>query len=78
MNPIIFKGHNVVFGANQEEYLPLPAHKNAEGVVTTCWEFTEEEAQELLRTRVLYLQVHTFHNPLQPLLPSVTPFSLES
>lgn len=37
MTPIKFKGQNIVFGANQPEYQPLPALKLHDGQVITCW-----------------------------------------
>jgi hypothetical protein len=72
MKPTDFPGHNVVFAKDQPEYLPLPAHRTSDGEVTSCWELTEEELQEVMRTRRIYVTQHTFNRPLQPLLLSST------
>ncbi|HEY1044965.1 MAG TPA: hypothetical protein VGF79_00905 [Bacteroidia bacterium] len=67
MKPKEFKGQNVVFGANQPEYQPLPALRIPEtGEVITCWQMTDEEFEEVSKTRCVYLQQLTFNQPLQP------------
>jgi hypothetical protein len=71
MQPVKFKGSNVVFAENQPEYLPLPAFKDASGEVVTCWKMTLVERLKFLFTGRFYLRVSTFNQPLQPLLPSV-------
>lgn len=73
MKPVEFKGSNIVFGANQPEYQPLPALKldNSTGTVITCWELTDEEIQELVSTKKLYISMFTFNKPLTPILPGV-------
>lgn len=68
MNPIEFKGQNVVFGEGQEEYRPLPALKTPDGTVITCWEISDEEWEEISRSRKIYLSQLTFNMPLQPVL----------
>lgn len=67
MDPIKFEGQNVTFAENQEEYRPLPAHRDPDGVVTTCWEFTPEELAELNKTGKLWIQQLTFKQALQPI-----------
>lgn len=77
MQPVLFKEHNVVFGEGQPEYLPLPAYVSEDPTVPviTCWEFTDEEIEELVRTKRLYLRQLTFGENLQPLAPQVhSPF----
>lgn len=37
MDIIKFDGCNITFAEDQPEYLPLPAHKTADGKVTSCW-----------------------------------------
>ena len=67
MEPIKFDGANVVFGANQPEYIPLPAEKNpATGVVLTCWKFSPDELKKIQGTGVIWLEMLTFNQPLQP------------
>lgn len=71
MIPIDFPGRNIVFGEGQPEYQPLPAMlvKGIEQEVITCWELTDEEIDELVKTRKLYLCQYTFGSRLQPILP---------
>ena len=71
MNPIKFKGHNVVFGEGQLEYQPLPALRMPDGEVITCWELSDEELEEIKRTKVIYLKQYTVNGPLQPIMPIV-------
>ena len=71
MTPIKFIGCNVIFAKDQPEYLPLIAHRDKEGCVTTCWELTFYERILVLFKGVLYLQTLTFNNNLQPQKPSV-------
>ncbi len=73
MNPIIFPGHNTVFAKDQPEYLPLPAFVDPgrNGNVITCWQLTWKERIKILWTGKLWLDVYSFHKPLQPQRPSV-------
>lgn len=71
MQPVKFKGYNVIFAEDQPEYQPLPAHKSYSGAVTSCWALTWRERLRLLFTGRLYLSVLAFGGPLQPQLPSV-------
>jgi hypothetical protein len=71
MKAIPFKGHNVTFVENQEEYESLPAFKDEEGTVVTCWELSEEELKEITKTGKLWLSMLTFNTPLQPIKLSV-------
>jgi hypothetical protein len=71
MTPITFPEQTTIFAKDQPEYQPLPAHVNAAGVVTSCWELSDAEIAELTETKKLWLQSHTFGHALQPLLPSV-------
>lgn len=75
MTPIEFKEQNVVFAKDQPEYLPLPAFVQEDGTVISCWEMTDEEANQFFKTRKLYITMLTFGQPLQPILPSIeSPF----
>lgn len=69
MKPVEFKGQNIVFGADQEQYNNLPAIYTGddEGMVVTCWEVTDEDLEEIKKTRKIYLSQLTFNRPLQPL-----------
>lgn len=71
MKPIKFEQSNIVFGENQqEEYIPLPAHhaKDTSGTVTTCWELSPEEIEQVKKEGKIYLRMLTFYSPLQPVM----------
>lgn len=70
-----FEGANVVYGANQPEYEPLPAEKRGKartGEVLTCWKLTDEEKALVQMTGEIWLSMLTFGQPLQPVLLSAT------
>jgi hypothetical protein len=74
MDLIKFPEHNVVFAANQPEYLPLPARRFAgdpQGRIAFCWKLTWRERLSVLFRGVLWHQVLTFNQPLQPQLLGV-------
>lgn len=71
MKPIKFAQQTHVIARDQPEYLPLPAHVSHTGIVTSCWEFTDDEILLLRTTKRIWLQQYTFGQMLQPQLPSV-------
>lgn len=71
MRPIKFKGSNVIFAKDQPEYNQLPAYKDTEGIVTTCWGMTLKERIKFIFTNKLWLSVMTFNHALQPVFPSL-------
>lgn len=56
MKPIEFEGQNVVYAKDQPEYNPLPAYKDAEGTVTTCWELDPEDLVQINKSRKIWLK----------------------
>jgi hypothetical protein len=56
----------IVYGADQKEYIPLPAVRCEHGVVTTRWALSLRERLRVFVTGSMYLQVLTFNAPLQP------------
>jgi hypothetical protein len=62
----------VAFGANQPEYMPLPAVclDGAEGEILTRWELTDEDRARILAGGSVYLHIYTFGQRLQPVLLS--------
>jgi len=72
MKPVHFPGSNCEFAADQLEYLPLPARKDLDGEVTTCWELTWRERLAVFCTGRLWWTVLTFNHPLQPQRPGAT------
>jgi len=71
MKIIKFSDCNCVYAEHQPEYLPLPAHKDEEGIVTSCWRPSFIERLKILVFGRIYLQVLTFNKPLQPLKMAV-------
>lgn len=71
MIPIPFLGHNVVLGAGQPEYLPLPAMVLPDGEIISCWQLSEEELVELQKTKCIYISQFTFGRGFQPILPKI-------
>jgi len=69
VTPESFPEANCTFAKDQPEYLPLPAHRDEAGVVTTCWRLSlRERLRVLVRGRIWWQQM-TFGNPLQPQRP---------
>jgi hypothetical protein len=79
MNPVspVFpktKGlHEVVYAADQPEYLPLPAHRDNYGTVTARWHMSWRERLRVLFSGDIWLSILTFNRPLQPHTISATP-----
>ena len=74
MEPITFDGANIIYGANQPEYKPLPAEwrgKPETGEIVTCWELSPDEIKRIQETGKIWLSVLTFGQPLQPVLLAV-------
>jgi hypothetical protein len=71
MKPVRFEGCNTTFAKSQPGYLPLPAHKTAKGLVTSCWKLSLWERLAVATTGRMFLQMLTFNRPLQPLKMSV-------
>ena len=74
MKPVTFEGHNIVLGAGQPQYQPLPAYRvgDTAGTVISCWELEPNDKLILERTGRIWLSQLTFNQPLQPQLPSST------
>ena len=75
MKPKEFKGQNVVFAENQEEYGNLPAFRNQskEGEVVTFWELEEGDLEMIKEQGGVWLMQMTFNQALQPVLMSAHP-----
>jgi hypothetical protein len=75
MTPISFAGHTNVLAKDQPQYQPLPVHVGLapEYRLTSCWELSVEELEQIIRTRKIWIQVLTFGAPMQPILPSAEP-----
>ena len=62
----------VVFGADQPEYLPLPAIVSKEGWILTEWKLSEAEIDLLKNGENIRLWIYNFGQPLQPVMLEVT------
>lgn len=70
MKLIDFEGQNAVIAKSQPQYMPMPAHvdKGKSKIVTCCWQLNKEERRQVAETGVIWHQVMTFGNLLQPQL----------
>ena len=75
VEPSLHEGADLIHIAEeQDEYTTLPASVDADGLVMTEWELTEEELMTLTCGGRIRLWIHTFGNPLQPVrLETVAP-----
>jgi hypothetical protein len=65
---IEFPEQTVIIAKDQPEYLPLPAHQfnDAAGTIAFCWKLNWRERPAVLFGGVIWHQVLTFNQPLQP------------
>lgn len=66
MKPTSISNQNCTYGKGQPEYVPLPARKTEDGIVSTCWKMSLGERLTVLLTGKIFLHVLTFNKPLQP------------
>lgn len=74
MKLIEFPEQTVVIAKNQPNYMPLPAHQfhgDPYGRIACCWKLTWKERISILFTGLVWHQVLTFNQPLQPQLLTV-------
>jgi hypothetical protein len=58
---------NVNFAENQDEYTTLPAYKSESGLVVAAFKLEEDELEQVKETGIIFLSLHTFNMPLQPI-----------
>lgn len=71
-NGVIYEG--VTLARNQPEYLQLPVFRRAQdpsGVLTSRWRLTWRERFRVFISGVVFVQVMTFCEPMQPIKPSI-------
>jgi hypothetical protein len=78
VEPAVFDGTNAEYAKDQFEYLPLPSHRSAAGMVTCCWRMSWGELLRVVLTRRIWVQTLTFNNPLQPIRISAIRPTLEN
>jgi len=72
MTPVRFAECNFTLAERQPEYQPLPAHWHEEtAVITTCWQLSPKEIEQVVAHGHIFIQQLTFKHPLQPQLPTV-------
>lgn len=73
MKPVHFPGVNRIIGKEQPQYLQLPAMviPGDDGEVIVCFELTDEEIEELKKTKLIYVKQLTFNTPYRPIMPLV-------
>lgn len=67
----IQRERSTIYAKNQPQYLPLPCQKKSDGHILIEWKLSFYECIKLLLTGILYHEVATFNNPLQPIKLSV-------
>lgn len=76
MTPKDFPQANKTFGKGQEKYQPLPVLVNGSSIIS-CWELSEDDIKEVLRTKCVWVQQLTFGKPFQPLsVTAQVPFEI--
>ena len=71
MKPIPFPEQSCIYAEHQQEYLPLPAHRTADGIATACWSMSWYERLRVLLFGRIWMSIITFNHPIQPQLLSV-------
>ncbi len=70
MQSIDFPQMNVVIGDNQPEYIPLKAFvdfNDPTSPAIMCFELSEEEIIDIVRTKKIWYKQLTFNQPFQPI-----------
>jgi len=66
MKPVTFKEANVNFAESQDQYETLPAFKDNDGVVISCWKMSFIERLRILFHGKVWMSLMTFNKPLTP------------
>lgn len=61
----------VVYGAKQPEYSPLPVLKTSKGQLLMRFTLTQEEREAIAQGADIYISVLTMNQPLQPIMTAV-------
>lgn len=72
MTPIEFPEQNITIKGDGARSFDLPAHYNKKHkIITSCHKLTLDEVGELVENGVIYLQILTFGDPMQPVRLSI-------
>ncbi len=64
-------GRELIYGANQPEYRPLPVRVSEDSLreITTRWQLTPDERAAIAQGADVFYRQITFGSPLQPISP---------
>lgn len=74
MQAVEFEGFNLTLAKDQPPYRPLPVHldkADPQTPFTACFELTDEEVAEVVKTRRIFCRQLTFGKLFHPILISV-------
>lgn len=71
VSPVIPGVQDIKIAEHQEEYETLPAIVLSDGVVISRWKMTWRERLVALFEGNIYLHIHTYGQPLQPVFMEV-------
>ncbi len=75
MIPVSFPECNLILAMTQDEYEPLQAYRDPDGLTICAFRLSPAELAEIQRTRTLWISVRTFNNAFQPIgLSTQCPF----
>lgn len=68
VSPVLKSGNHseTVIAEHQDEYGNLPSIPLKDGSLLSRWELTDEEVQEVVKNKSIYLHIHAFGKPVQP------------
>jgi len=69
MKSIEFPEQTHKIAEHQEDYQTLPAYIDAgDGIVTCCFELTDEEVDEVIKTKQIWHTQYIGNDPMQPIM----------
>jgi len=73
MKAVTFPGVNRIIVKEQPQYLQMTAMRlpGNEGEIIVCFELTDEELEEIRKTKRIYIKQLTFNTPYRPIMPLV-------
>ena len=70
MVPVKFPGVNFTFMTNEPNNKPLPLLKTPDGMYISCWELSDEEIDEIIKSRRIYISQFAVNRVINPVLPA--------
>lgn len=73
MQAVEFPEQTQILAKDQPQYQPIPIHYDPKyGAATSCFQLSDEEVEEIVRTRRIWNTQVTFGNPYHPIRMSVS------